>query len=324
MGQSAIGGATRPDDQNRWLLTLASAALLAACGSSRLASSPDGTGGTGGAGTGGAPGHTPDGSIDGGVCVATPGPITSASPPRQTFGWTFAPAPGADAGTSFDASAPTVVPDGGTASRCETVTPTGPGGPPLTTSCVGEAWLRQMAAGPTLVFDDGSAFTWDGSLPAIAAPYLASSSGVRVWADFESTVKSDCTVCASYATSALEIRAGAGGTLLFLARQGSGLPAMTDGQIMDIFGVPATAVPQCTFEVGDGVCISFERTEYGHQLATTPVQSIPSGVWSTVTVPTGSYATLWYSSSETEPKVTCTDEPGTGKDNGFVISKLSP
>jgi hypothetical protein len=290
-------------------LCLAAATSLVGCGSSKLTAS---TGGP----------------AEAGVCVGTPGALTSASLPRQTFGWTFVPAfAGADAGTSRDAGAVPVARDSGAAaSRCATVSDgvTDFGDPLMTSTCVGEAWLRQTAAGPTLVFDDGSAFTWDGSLPATAAPYVASSSGDPVWADFEENTRSDCPECALYKTNTLEIRTSAGGIVRFYAQQGSTLPGMTDGQILDIFGVPATAMLDCTFQVRDSDCISFQRTEYGHQLATTPPQTVASGVWSTVDAPTGHYVALWYSSSETAAKVTCTDEPGEGTDNGFVAALVAP
>ena len=244
-------------------------------------------GGTGGGGTAGSAGSGGSSVADGGTCSApTTGPLATSDPSRP-FGWAFtgaaADAGAADAGgTAGDAGAA----DGGaTPARCQTVPATYPG-----TSCVGIASLQSTASGPVIVFGDGAQLAWDGTLPPALRPTLAQASGAgdSVWVDYEKRTIVVCPFCGAYTTYTLEIRNGQAGKIRFYDQQGAVLPNLTDARVMEIFGAPATATRSCAFSARAG-CNSYLRSEFDHQLATTPPQTILDATLTEVTAPNGTF-----------------------------------
>ncbi len=277
-----------------------------------------GTTGTGGFfGTGGGTGTGGSPFPDGGTCSApTTGPLSTSDLPRP-FGWTLMGA-AADAGAPGNAGAA----DGGaTPAICRTVPAAYPG-----TACTGMASLRSTARGPVIVFGDGSQLVWDGTLPAALQPYVAQTSGAgdSVWVDYEKKITVVCPFCGAYTTSTLQIRNGQSGRFRFYDQQGAVLPNLTDAQVMDIFGVPATATLSCTFPTYAG-CYSYLRSEFDHQLATTPPQTILDATLTKVTALYGTFQVIWASSSESyaQREMNCADGPAIASDNGFVAALVA-
>jgi hypothetical protein len=192
---------------------------------------------------------------------------------------------------------------------------------------MGIASLRSTASGPAIVFGDGAQLAWDGTLPAALKPYVvqASGGGDSVWVDYEKRTIVVCPFCGAYTTYTLEIRNGPAGKIRFYDQQGAVLPNLTDAQVMDIFGVPATATRSCTFSARAG-CYSYLRSEFDHQLATTPPQTIPDATLTEVTAPNGTFQVSWASSSETDVHfdTNCADGPNVATDNGFVAALVAP
>jgi hypothetical protein len=269
---------------------------------------------------------------DGGSCpAASIGPLSTASASRP-FGWLFTAA-ASDAGTPSDAGngarvdaatgADGAVDGGAAPALCAVVPSTGfPG-----VSCRGMASLRLGSAGPTVAFDDGSTLSWNGSLPALSMPFVRQVAGDRVWVDFEQRTTVVCPVCGAYETNSLQLRDSAGGAVRFYDQAGDLLPNLTDAQVMDIFGVAATAVQNCSFHsVATSGCASFVRTEFDHTLATTPPETIPDATWTEIDSPNGNYQVFWASSAETNLQVdpNCLDGAAVATDNGFVAALVAP
>lgn len=271
-------------------------------------------------------------AADGGSCpAASIGPLSTASASRA-FGWLFTAAASdagatADAGNGMRADAATgadgAVDGGAGRALCEVVPPTGfPG-----VSCRGMASLRSGSAGPTVVFDDGSKLTWNGTLPASSMPFVRQAAGDRVWVDFERRTTVVCPVCGAYETNSLELRDSAGGAVRFYDQAGEVLPNLTDAQVVQIFGVSATPVQNCSFHTAATYgCAAFVRTEFDHTLATTPTQTIPDATWTEIDSPKGKYQVFWASSSETDVHFdpNCLDGAGVATDNGFVATLVAP
>ncbi|HEX3903316.1 MAG TPA: hypothetical protein VH853_10740 [Polyangia bacterium] len=269
---------------------------------------------------------------DGGSCpAASIGPLSTASAGRP-FGWLFTAA-GSDAGTITDAgvggrtdaaTATDGAVDGGAGpARCQVVPSTGfPG-----VSCLGTASLQSGSSGPRVVFEDGASLTWNGSLPALSMPFVRQAAGDQVWVDFEQRTTVVCPVCGAYTTNTLELRDSAGGAVRFYDQAGDVLPALTGAQVVEIFGVTAIAVQNCSFHTAATYgCASFVRTEFDHRLATTPASTIPDATWTEVGSPNGKYQVFWASSSETEVHydTNCLDGAGIATDNGFVAALVAP
>jgi hypothetical protein len=276
-----------------------------------------GSTGYGGSGTGGTPGYGGSPIPDGGTCSApTQGPFSTADAPRP-FGWTFTGTPAAatagDAGTSDGGAGPAV---------CQTVPAAYPG-----TSCVGLASLRSTASGPAVVFGGGTQLTWDGTLPSALMPYVqqAGTTGDSVWVDYEKRTVVVCPFCGAYTTYTLEIRNSHGGPIRFYDQAGNVLPNLTNSQVMDIFGVSAAAIQTCTFPAYAG-CNMLLRSEFDHQLQTTPPQTVVDATLTKVTTPSGSFQVIWASSIESYVQTIegCGDGPGVASDTGFVATLLGP
>jgi hypothetical protein len=271
-------------------------------------------------GTGGSTGFGGSPFPDGGTCSAPiQGPLSTWDSSRP-FGWTFTgPTSTGTAGASGETAG-----DGGVAlARCQTVPAAYPG-----TSCVGLASLEMGARGPVILFADGSQLAWDRTLPPAVMPYVAQTDGGHesVWVDFEKKTTVVCPFCGAYTTYKLQLRNGAAGKLRFYDQQGDVLPNLTDAQVMDIFGAPATATPSCTFPAYAG-CNSFLRSEFDHQLATNPSQTILDATPTQVTAPNGKFEVIWASSSESyvETMQGCgEDGPGVATDTGFVAALVAP
>ncbi len=272
-----------------------------------------GTFGAGGSpGFGGATGNLPDG----GTCSApSPGPISTSSPARP-FGWTFSGA-GADAATPSIAAA-----DGGTApASCQSVPAAYPG-----VSCLGLALLQPAPDGPVVVFADGARLRWDNSLPYALRPYVKDEiDGDTVWVDYEKRNKVVCPFCGTYTTETLQIRDLQTGLVRFYDQQGAVLPNLSDAQIMDIFGVSATVLQTCTVPISIG-CFTYLRSQYDHQLATTPPQLIVDATLTQVTTSRGKLAVFWASSQESYvvESSNCISAPGVATDTGFVAALAAP
>jgi len=195
------------------------------------------------------------------------------------------------------------------------------------TACTGMASLRSTASGPAIVFGDGSQLVWDGTLPSALKPYVqqAGADGDSVWVDYEKKITVVCAVCGAYTTYTLEIRNGQSGKVRFYDQQGAVLPNLTDVQVTDIFGVTATATPSCTFPTYGG-CYSFLRSEFDHQLSTTPPQTILDATLTEVTAPNGTFQVIWASSKESyaQLELNCADGPAVATDNGFVATLVAP
>jgi len=280
-----------------------------------------GWGGT--TGTGGSPGASGPLFPDGGTCSApTAGPLSTSDVARP-FGWTFMGAP-ANAGSAGAAGASGIAgADGGTTpALCRTVASAYPG-----TACTGIASLRSTASGPVIVFADGSQLIWDGTLPSALKPYVqqASGSGDSVWVDYEKKITVVCPFCGAYTTYTLEIRNGQSGKLRFYDQQGAVLPNLTDVQVTDLFGVTATATQSCTFPTWAG-CYSYLRSEFDHQLTTSPPQTILDATLTEVSAPNGTFQVIWASSSESyvQREPNCADGPAVASDNGFVAALVAP
>lgn len=281
----------------------------------------DGTGaspGTGGTGTGGSPGSS---IPDGGACSSpSRGPLSTADQARP-FGWTFV-GPSADAGVpAITSSADAGAADSGTGpARCQSVPAAYPG-----TSCVGSAVLRSTASGPAIVFADGARLQWNGDLPAAVTPYVANAGGDAVWVDYEKRINVVCPFCGAYTTNTLQIREGQSGQVRVYEQQGAVLPNLTTTQIIDIFGATAAAVQTCTYPAYGG-CSTFLRTEFDHELLTSPPQRIVDATLTKVSAPNGTFAVIWASSQESylQPVQNCADGPGVASDTGFVATRTTP
>src|SRR5579871_6683800 len=256
------------------------------------------------------------GGWDGATC---PSPIQDYRENNylKTLAWTFAPAasdagvaPAADGGAD-DAASP---------SRCY-VSATTFG--PKNYTCRGGAWLRMRSGvpGPLVTFDDGSTLSWDASAPPVPAPYVSQATGDRVWVSYQSTATLICPFCGAYTNQWLEIRdTGSTGTVRHYAQQGNHL-ASPVGMAMAMFGVPVTETVAC--KVHGGSCPSLDRTEFEHQVATTPAQAVPFATLTAITSPNGTYDVLWDATSEANvdwgaPGSCGSDNPGVSNDDGFA------
>jgi len=191
-------------------------------------------------------------------------------------------------------------------------------------SCVGEASLQASAIGPVIVFADGSRLEWDSTLPSTMQPYVGNAAaGDKVWIDYQKRNIVICPFCGAYTTNTLQIRDGQAGRIRFYAQQGDVLPNLTDAQINELFGVPATALQTCTFPAFAG-CSSYLRSQFDHQLATVPPQLIVDATLTTVAAPNGHFAVIWASSQESyvEQVPNCEDGPGLATDTGFTATLL--
>jgi hypothetical protein len=271
---------------------------------------PEGTGGvpaTGGwTGTGGVPGTGGSPLFpDGGTCSSpSRGPLSTAESPRP-FGWTFT------AGSLGTGNA-----DAGVGpARCQEVPAAYPG-----VSCVGTAEIKSLVGGPLIAFADGSQLTWDGTLPAALAPGARTDVSV----DYERKTTVVCAVCGAYTTNTLLIR-DTSGQIVFYDQQGDVLPSLSDTMVKDIFGVAATTLQTCTYPVSTG-CYEYLRSEFDHQLATSPAQTITDAALTTVTAPNGKFAVIWASSNESYVlrEENCLNGPGVATDTGFVATLTSP
>jgi hypothetical protein len=266
-------------------------------------------------GTGGGP---PGPSLpDGGACSApTMGPLSTADAPRP-FGWKFTgmPADGGAGGAGGKA-------DGGAIpGGCQVVPAPYPG-----TRCIGTAQLHGTATGPVITFQNGSQLLWDGTLAKALTPIVEQTDGGvdSVWVEYENRTVVVCPFCGAYTTNTLQIRDSQGGPIRFYDQQGDVLPNLTDAQISELFGVGAAALQSCTFPTYAG-CYSFLRTEFDHQLQTSPPQTIIDATLTPVMTPNGKFEVVWASSVESySQRVTgCSDGPGIASDTGFVANRLS-
>jgi hypothetical protein len=257
-------------------------------------------------------------AIDGGaVCPAGSLGPTMEGPPRRTLSWTFSPpavdagVPAGDAGAGDSAASP---------SRCVKSTVAAPVND---YSCRGGAQLSAGAAGPILTFDDGSKLTWDAGAPPAPPPYVQGAGGDRVWVSFLQMSHVICPVCGAYTYQWLEIRdTGASGTVRYYAQQGDHLASPLD-LAGEMFGVPVAENAVCTIHATG--CLLLDRTEYDHQVATTPAQTIPFATLTEISAPGGTYDVLWAATSEANVKYgNCTDTPGPTNDNGFVATRRMP
>ena len=286
--------------------------------------------------TGGIPGE--DGGLDGASCLGSGtiaelqatgsiGPLSTMDRPRPRFGWTYVGPTAVDGGTPGDAGSADAggVGDGSIAARCQTLPGLGPYNRGL--SCRGNAQLQSRTTGPVVAFADGTELVWSGDLPLYLGPYVQQSAGDAVWVDYEMSWTDVCPFCGNTVTSTLEIRNDEGGKVRFFTQNGVSLSALSDAQVMEIFGVAAQAVPSCSFQATAG-CNTFDRTQYNHVLLTAPAQTIYDGAWAdSVDTPNGKYSVYWASSTETNVRVnvtTCTDGPGVATDNGFIAALVAP
>ncbi|MES1165325.1 MAG: hypothetical protein ABUR63_06200, partial [Verrucomicrobiota bacterium] len=258
---------------------------------------------------------------DGGTCSApTLGPLSTADAPRP-FGWTFSGTP-ATTSTGAAGAGGWQTDAGAGPARCVVIPDPYPG-----VSCVGEAHLHGTPSGPVIVFDDGSQLAWDGTLPKALTPAVQQTDGGidSVWVDYERRTVVVCPFCGAYTTNRLQIRDGASGAIRFYDQSGAVLPDMTDAQITELFGVGATALHSCTFPTYAG-CYSFLRTEYDHELRTSPPQTIIDATLTPITAPKGTFEVIWASSWESysERAAGCPDGPAVATDTGFVANRLSP
>jgi hypothetical protein len=272
-----------------------------------------------------------DGGTGGvGVCQASSGYLSEGSY-RRTVAWTFLAAvaaagvPAGDAGTADEASSP---------SRCVASGSAVNGGLPSYT-CRGGAWLQPGTAGPVLTFDDGSTLTWNPTTwdslfwnsSSPPSPYVTESSGDRVWVSYRTATTVICPYCGAYTNSWLEVRDGnSTGTVRHYAQEGSNLTSPA-GIAMAMFGVVVTEKKVCQFHLGG--CMSFDRSEYDHRVATTPEQTIPFATLTLVTSPNGAYDVLWAVTSESRvtynADANCgSDNPGISNDDGFVGTRRAP
>jgi len=280
---------------------------------------PEGTGGVPGTGGSTGTGGFPGGPLfpDGGSCSSpSRGPLSTADSPRP-FGWTFTAGNPATGNRPSGAAGSSGAADAGTGpASCVEVPAAYPG-----FSCVGSTALRSTASGPLIVFADGSQLAWDGTLPAALIPSAAAAVDV----DYERKTTVVCSVCGAYTTNTLVLRDPASGRVIFYDQQGDVLPALSDATVADIFGVPATALQTCTYQASAG-CYRFLRSEYDHQLATSPPQNVADATLTAVTTPNGNFEVIWASSYESyiQREADCLDGPGVANDAGFVATRTSP
>jgi hypothetical protein len=240
---------------------------------------------------------------------------------RHTMAWTFSAA-------ASDAGAP--VPDAGATGDAASVSRCVASGSAAKTgfsdyTCRGGARLRSGTAGPILTFDDGSTLTWNPSSALVSAPYVTASGGDRVWVSYQLKGTVICPVCGAYTNQWLEVRDGSStGTIRHYAQQGNHLTSPLD-LATQMFGVAVTENAEC--QVHAGPCPSFDRTAFGHQVTTTPVQTIPFATLTEVTSTSGSYDVLWAATSESNVQypTTCgTDQRGASNDDGFAATRRAP
>ena len=145
-----------------------------------------------------------------------------------------------------------------------------------------------------------------------------------VWVDFQRRTVVVCPFCGAYTTNILQIRDSQNGPLRFYDQQGAVLPNLTDGQVTELFGVGATPIQTCTFPAYAG-CYSFLRTEFDHQLQTSPPQMIVDATLTPVATPHGQFQVFWASSTESyaQRQDNCSDGPAYASDTGFVANRTS-
>jgi hypothetical protein len=273
-----------------------------------------------------APSVTDTGAVDrpvgeGGVGSCSDPGYTQEGSYRPTMAWTFSAA-------ALDAGA--AVRDAGTTDDAASVSRCVASGSPATTglsdyTCRGGAWLRAGTAGPVLAFDDGATLTWNPSSAPVPAPYVTASGGDRVWVSYQSKATVICPFCGAYTNRWLEIRNdGSSGTIRHYAQQGNHLTSPA-AIAMAMFGVTVTDLAQCQLHVGS--CPSFDRTELGHQVATTPAQTVPFATLTEVASPGGTYDVLWASTSDSNVQyaTSCgSDLKGASNDDGFAATRQPP
>ena len=259
-----------------------------------------------------------------GDCPAsTRGPLSTWEVPRPSFGCTFVAPSGIDGG-AVDAGATS---DGGASAPCQSLSGvSATGGYQPGWSCHGAAVLHSGASGPIVTFDGGGELAWTGDLPREAQPYIKSTTGDRVQADYQEHEIVVCPFCGGYTTQALEIRDGEGGKVRLHEQSGVVLPNLSDAEVLDIFGASASMVAICSFHAVGPSCTTFDRTEYEHVLATPPAQTIPTASWTAVNSPNGTYQVFWVSSVETnfQSLPNCADGPAPATDTGFVAALTAP
>lgn len=275
------------------------------------------------------PGVLSDGSVDttsttvldGGSCAS---PVYyRENDYRKTLSWTFAPAV-SDAGV---AAADGGADDASSVSRCSASS--SKSGPTEDYACRGGAWLRMRSGlpGPLLTFDDGSTLAWDASAPPVPAPYVSQATGDRVWVSYRSTVTVICPFCGAYTNQWLEIReTGSAGLVRYYAQQGNHLTSPL-ALATAMFGATVTETVAC--KVHGGSCPSLDRTEFEHQVGTTPAQVVPFATPTAVTSPNGTYDVLWAATSEANVDWgalgSCgSDNPGASNDDGFAGTRRAP
>jgi hypothetical protein len=266
-------------------------------------------------------------SKDGGtgveLCPASSVSYLSEGSYRKTVAWTFlaavadAGAPAGDGGTLDDAVTPSRCVASGSAATAGLANYT----------CRGGAWLRSGAAGPVVTFDDGSTLTWDSSSPTASPPYVTQPGGERVWVSYRTATTVICPFCGAYTNRWLEIRNGSStGTVRHYAQEGNHLGSPLD-IAMAMFGVAVTENKNCQFHLGG--CMSFDRSEFDHWVATAPTQLIPFATPTVVTSPNGTYDVLWAATGESRVAYNadggCTpDSPGISNDDGFAGTRRAP
>jgi hypothetical protein len=276
------------------------------------------------------------GAVDAGRDVAAQGGDAASCPGatdytvensyRHTVAWTFVSAaadaggaPAGDGGDGETASSP---------SRCVASAGAAAAYGLYDHACRGGAWLRSGASGPVVTFDDGSTLTWKPSAPPVPAPTVAQAAGDRVWVNYQQATKVICPVCGAYTNRWLEIRdTGSTGTVRHYAQEGNHLTSPL-ALAMAMFGATVTEEAAC--QVRTGPCpASFDRTEFEHQVATTPAQWIPFGVLTAINSPNGIYDVVWAATSEANIEYSATnacgsDNPAVSNDDGFAGTRRGP
>ncbi|HET6148689.1 MAG TPA: hypothetical protein VFH68_14230 [Polyangia bacterium] len=193
-------------------------------------------------------------------------------------------------------------------------------------TCRGTAAARGGGTSLELVFGDGAVLRWDAAAtsPGVAPPVLAD--GQTAWVDYRQSVTVVCTFCGSYRTRLMEIRAGAGGALIWVGREGVGLPEVSADLVLELFGVAARAEPVCHETIAPGCWREVNRDVFEHVLLTTPEQRIPSARLSHLTTSLGEYDVFWTHSIEQGGgrRSDCFDGPDLAHDNAFAVNWTAP
>ena len=188
--------------------------------------------------------------------------------------------------------------------------------------CRGQASVRRSATTLELILGAGASLTWaaPANAPSVAPP--AVRDGDQVFVDFVIEAFQVCPFCGGYQGRELEIRDRDGGILLWVGREGQKQSDLDEATVLDIFGVTARTRAACTqsFEAG---CLTAERQQFDHILATSPEQVLRHGRLERVRTPKGSFEVLWAASAEvTREKPNCADGPAVAHDTGFAASLI--